>query len=246
MEETASFAEGDEIFIDPVVLTREPDGPEMTDHRVDWKKQYEIWNHANGIISSPCPSQQDLVVAIIQLQRAVELRDKMLDELYSFTKIPNKTAKAPYPIMEDLGIIRPTMKVRLRELRNRLAHDTEEPPLERDACELLSDTAWYYLKATDRLTQQCVSVLDFNYWMEKTSVSMFSVRFDRTTWNAQVEGSVSPKLLVGKESADCLSIRLRWSRIEAYNQDLKFRGDLTGSKTALDKLTRYFFDESVL
>jgi hypothetical protein len=55
--------------------------------------------------------------------------------------------------MAELGIIRPTMKNHLRELRNRLVHEAEEPPLCRNECELLSDTAWYYLKAAPVRTE---------------------------------------------------------------------------------------------
>src|ERR1039457_2673786 len=116
-------AEDAAVFIDPIMLSNGADGEEWEDHRIDWRKQHEIWSHANGIIAGASPSRQDLAVAVMQLQRAIELRSTMLNALYNFTELPNRTAKAPYPIMADLGIIRPTMKNQLRELRNRLVHE---------------------------------------------------------------------------------------------------------------------------
>ena len=74
-------ANGAEIFIDPVMLSNGADREEWEDHRVDWRKQHEIWSHANGIIAGSSPSRQDLAVAVMQFQRAVELRDKMLNAL---------------------------------------------------------------------------------------------------------------------------------------------------------------------
>jgi hypothetical protein len=183
----------------------------------------------------------------MQLQRAIELRDKMLNALYNFTKIPNRTAKAPYPIMADLGIIRPTMKNQLRELRNRLVHEVEEPPLCRDECELLSDTAWYYLKATDRLAHQCVHVLAFQYGTDANkSYSYLKVTFNRNDWSARIEGTVSPAFLLDKPSTDCLAVRLTHSTIERYGGQLKFAGEITGFRIALDRLIQMFFDESAL
>jgi hypothetical protein len=246
MEGKTAFAAGNEIFIDAMVLSAGADGPEMTDHRVDWRKQHEIWNHANGIIASPSPSQQDLAGAVNQLQRAVELRDRTLDKLYNFTKIPNRTERTPYPIMSDLGIIRPTLKIQLRELRNQLAHEIEEPSLRREECELLSDTAWYYLKATDRLAQQCVHVLGIRYGTDDRNYSYFSVTFDRNTWSARIDGDVAPEFLLDEASSDCLSIRLSRSEIQRYNGHLKFAGEMTGSRIALDRLIQSFFDQSAL
>jgi hypothetical protein len=241
-----TLAAGAEIFIDPIVLSAGANGAAMIDHQVDWRKQHEIWSHANGIIASPSPSQQDLAAAVIQLQRAVELRDGTLDKLYNFTKIPNKSSKVPYPIMADLGIIRPTLKIQLRKLRNRLAHEIEEPSLRMEECELLSDTAWHYLKATDRLAQQCVQLLGIEYETNDKNYSHFDVTFNRNTWSARIEGNVSPEFLLDKASPDCLSIRLSSSKIQGCDGHLKFLGNVTGSIIAMDILIRSFFDVSAL
>jgi hypothetical protein len=164
---------------------------------------------------------------------------------YNFTEIPNRAAKVPYSIMADLGVIRPTMKIHLRDLRNRLVHEVEEPPLSRDECELLSDTTWYYLKATDRLAQQCVHVLGFQYGTDANkNYSYLKVTFNRNDWSGRIEGTVSPEFLLDKPSSDCLAVRPTHSRIESYGGQLKFDGEITGFRIALNRLVQMFFDAS--
>jgi len=147
--------------------------------------------------------------------------------------------------MADLGVIRPTMKIHLRDLRNRLVHEVEEPPLSRDECELLSDTTWYYLKATDRLAQQCVHVLGFQYGTDANkNYSYLKVTFNRNDWSGRIEGTVSPEFLLDKPSSDCLAVRPTHSRIESYGGQLKFDGEITGFRIALNRLVQMFFDAS--
>jgi hypothetical protein len=234
-----------EIYIDPVVLSDGADSPEMKDHPPDWRKQYEIWSHGNSIISSPSPSQQDLASAIVQLQRAVEFRDKLLNRLYAFENIPNRAKRNKYEVMADLGIIRPALKTHLRELRNSLMHETEEAPFGRQECERLSDIAWYYLKATDRLAQQCVEELGVHYWVEKEHNNHLSIVFNRSTWDAAIKGEIYPELRLEKQSPNCLSVRLDWAEVVRYRQSLKFRGVITGSPVFVDQLIQLFFEQSL-
>ena len=124
-----------ELYIDAAVLIGEPDANSWVDHSPDWRNQHAIWEHATQTISKPTPSQQDLSSAVIQLQRSVEHRDKLLDHLYSFERIPGRRPGSKYETMADLKIIRPTLKIRLRDLRNRLMHEFDEIPLNVSDCE---------------------------------------------------------------------------------------------------------------
>jgi hypothetical protein len=54
------------------------------------QEQREMWAHGNDLLLKTNPSQQDLAAALIQFQRAVELRDKLLDKLDGFEKIPGR------------------------------------------------------------------------------------------------------------------------------------------------------------
>jgi len=63
--------------------------------------------HANKLISHSSATQQDFEAAVIQLQRAIEHRDRLLDQIYGFEKIPGKKGLNKYEVMADLEIIRP-------------------------------------------------------------------------------------------------------------------------------------------
>jgi hypothetical protein len=106
---------GTELYIDGIIMSAGGECSASGSHRVNWKLQHEIWAHGNQLLSKADPSQQDLAAAVIQFQRAVELRDRLLDQIYGFERIPGRTSTNKYAIMADLGIIRPTLKIRLQK-----------------------------------------------------------------------------------------------------------------------------------
>jgi hypothetical protein len=85
-----AISAGEVIHLTPSIYSRGAEAFSWRNHRVAWKRQHEIWDHGNSLISAISPSQQDLEAGIIQLQRAVELRDKLLDKVYGFEKIPGR------------------------------------------------------------------------------------------------------------------------------------------------------------
>jgi hypothetical protein len=215
-------------------------------HGLDWKHQYEIWEHGNRLLSKPDPSQQDLDAAIIQFHRAVELRDKLLDQIYGFERIPGRKSANKYAIMADLGIIRPTLKVRLRDLRNSLIHEPGGIQISRNECELLSDAAWYYLKVADRITQQYASEVWVDYSSPETGSSHLKLTFETVSWSINVDGNLSPKHLQTQPTPGCLVVRVNQSKFVKYSGDLKFVGEAIGTDSALWSLVQMFFNESVL
>ena len=152
--------------------------------------------------------QKALQVAVVQLQRAVEQRDTILQQLYCFTDIPYFPKAKQYLVMADLGIIRPTLKKHLRELRNVIMHEVGDISLDKDQCEFLSDTAWYYLKATDRLAQQCVSELHSTYRAaDDPHYTIITMTFRPGSWTVKITGNIPDNLLLANKSSDCLSVR---------------------------------------
>lgn len=128
-----------------ISLAHELESIEYQTHNVPWRKQHEIWRHGNTLIAG-ANSQRDFEVAIMQLQRAVEQRDTILERLYRFKDVPwVPKSLNQYSNMAALGIIRPSLKKPLRELRNKIAHGVDDIPLSREQCNYLADTAWYYL-----------------------------------------------------------------------------------------------------
>lgn len=215
-------------------------------HRSSSKKQLEIWNHGNELLLKSNPSQQDLATALIQFQRAVELRDKLLDKLYGFENIPGKASVGKYAIMADLGIIRPTLKVRLRELRNRLMHDPDELHLTDDECALLADTSWYYLRVTDRIAEQCSDEIHYDLGSSATGQSGLTVRVEPVSWKMNATGFLAHDHILEKPEGGSLVLRVLSSEVVRYNNSLNVSGDLIGSPANLWKIVQTFFDESIL
>jgi len=237
----------EQAFIESALFNHGLESTEYRTHNVPWKKQYEIWRHGDGLISGS-QSQQDPQVAVIQLQRAVEQRDTILQALYRFTDIPYFPRCSQYVIMADLGIIRPALKKPLRALRNVIVHEVGDIAVDKSHCEYLFDTAWYYLKATDRLAQQCASDLHVTCGEDDPHWTHLKMTFKPNSWTVNIVGDIPDRHLLSSKSPDCLSVKIATSHFEVYRgvSHFKFSGEITGSETLFRNLVQAFFEESVL
>jgi hypothetical protein len=236
---------GTELYIDVIVMSAGGECSTSGSHGVNWKLQHEIWAHGNQLLSKTDPSQQDLAAAIIQFQRAVELRDRLLDQIYRFEQIPGRASNNKYAIMADLGIIRPTLKVRLRDLRNSLIHEPSGVQISKNECELLSDTAWYYLKVTDRIIQHRPYDVEVDYSSPETGRSILTLTFETVPWSIKVSGSLSPSHLLRQPAPGCLVVLVDQSEFVKYSSNLKILGEATGTGSAVWSLVQIFFNESI-
>jgi len=215
-------------------------------HRSSSKKQHEIWVHGNELLLKTNPSHEDLAAALIQFQRAIELRDKLLDRLYGFEKIPGRSKPGKYAIMSDLGIIRLTLKLRLRELRNKLMHDPDEIHITQDECTLLADAAWYYLRVTDRIAEQCSDEIHYDLGSSADGHSGLTVKVEPVSWKLDAAGFLAHDHILEKPEAGGLTLRVRGCEYQRYNNSLKLAGELIGPPSSLWFVIRNFFDESIL
>lgn len=237
---------GDEIYLTEQFLSEGGYSNSWKYHHSSSKKQREIWTHGNELLLRPNPSQQDLAAALIQFQRSVELRDKLLDRLYGFEKIPGKPNTGKYAIMSDLGIIRPTLKVRLRELRNKLMHDLDEIHITEEECTLLADTAWYYLRVTDRIAEQCSDEVGYDLGSSATGQSGLTIRVEPVSWKLGADGFLAHDHILEQPSDSGLVLRIKTSEYVRYNNSLKVTGELVGPPSSLWAVVQTFFDESIL
>src|ERR1035438_8971658 len=124
----------EELFIEATLLSHPLESEEYSMFNVPWKKQYDIWRHGDELIAN-ATSPRDFEVAIMHLQGAVEQRDTILEQSYQFKTCPwFGKGLSHYAIMAELGIIRPSLKDPLRQLRNRIAHEVNDVVLERKQC----------------------------------------------------------------------------------------------------------------
>jgi hypothetical protein len=243
----AKLTAGDAIHISSSILDGTAYGNSWNVHRRDWKNQHVIWAHAEKLLSQPGASQQDRELAVIQLHRAVEHRDRLLDEVYGFEQIPGKKGCNKYDIMTDLGLIRPNLKKPLRELRNSLVHQITASPLTTEQCAMLSDAAWYYIKVTDHIAQQSAEEVEVEPPLGEKRTAGLSLKVKKRDWTVYVkDGSIHPDFLQERAAPDSLSVRMTHCEFVTYDGTLRFQGDVTGSQLALGRIIQIFFDESNL
>jgi len=186
--ELSTIKAGDDLFITERLLSGGGESNSWTYHRSSFKKQHEIWAHGNDLLLKATPSQEDFAAALIQFQRSVELRDKLLDKFYGFENIPGKRSQGKYEIMADLGIIRPTLKIPLRELRNKLMHDPEVIHITENECNLLADSAWYYLRVTDRIAEQWAEEIHYGLGSNDIGRSGLTAKVEPVSWQISLDG----------------------------------------------------------
>jgi len=243
----AKLADGDTIHINSSIFYGAAYGNLWNDHHRDWKNQHVIWAHAEKLLSQPGASQQDRELAVIQLQRAVEHRDKLLDEVYGFEQIPGKKGRNKYDIMTDLAIIRPNLKKPLRDLRNSLVHQITASPLSADQCALLSDAAWYYIKVTDHIARQSAEEIVVEHTLGAKSAASLSLTVKKRDWIVNVnDGHTHPDFLQEHAAPDSLTVRMTKCEFVKYDGVLRFQGAVTGSLLALGRVIQIFFEESDL
>jgi hypothetical protein len=243
----SKLAVGDTLHIRSCVFDGNSYGTGWKSHRRDSKNQHVIWAHAENLLSQPAPSQQDRELAVIQLQRAVEHRDKLLNDIYGFEQIPGNKGCNKYDIMAGLAIIRPNLKKPLRDLRNSLVHQINSDPLTADECALLSDAAWYYLKVTDHIAQQSAEEIVIENTLAAKKTVNLSLKVKEKEWTVKVDdGYVCPEFLQEYASPDSLSVQMTKCEFSKYSGTLSFRGDVPGSQSAIARVIQIFFDESNL
>jgi len=130
-------------------------------------------------------SEQDRASAILQLRRAIDLRDKALKSAYSLDKIPG-LGKSTYPkILSDLCVVMPLMRRKLIDIRNEVAHERVEPSVDLGRCLEYCEFTWYFLKSTDHLLSSLICALDFD---SRTDPCEFTLSFDLADWSVELVG----------------------------------------------------------
>jgi len=102
-----------------------------------WRRAYSISSHAEYLLEQ---SSTELfrVDAITTLNRAVDHRIRLLDEIYEFRRIPIRAKPVGnLMLLNYFGIVRSKMVQRLIEIRNAVEHQDADPPSEADCFDFL-------------------------------------------------------------------------------------------------------------
>ena len=155
-------------------------------------RAYEIWAHAERVLLDN-DDEHHRTDAITTLNRAVDHRVRLLDEVYNLHSIP--IAELPsrsVNILEYFGLIRPIMVRRLTDIRNAVEHEDARPP-SRAVCNSFVELVWYFLRSTDPAVRQAIDSFDLNspetdasgkhmYWIDIETGPRFDWHFKFGCW----------------------------------------------------------------
>jgi hypothetical protein len=159
-----------------------------------WKRPYDIWAHAEQVLSHPT-TEFLRVDVITTLKRAIDHRVRMLNNLYSFKRIPIKEKPSEIlNLLEFAGVVRPLMLQKLLDIRNAVEHEDASPP-DHESCQMFLEFAWYFLRSTDKMAQQVLE--DFGIFPPKEAhyygMSVYSG--PENSWIPKLWGWITPDML---------------------------------------------------
>jgi len=226
-------------------------------------RSYEIWAHAEKLFAQALDDYR--VNGITTLWRAIDHRIRLLERIYLLKSIPIKDKpNDTLNLLEYLGIVRPLMLQKLKEVRNAVEHEDASPPSPED-CNVLREFTWYFLRSTDGMVQRMTTHLlleltdtpngDADYWFDIDNAPFMS-------WIPRFSGWVMPMLVSDQpkenwfnvkvkhtETRDVLVLRLKGHEDEEsigepgrgrHPEDIYIRGEIRGPSDSLKKLSKLF------
>ena len=145
---------------------------------------YREWEHAEARLQGN-PTEMDLKDALAALNRACLFRIRILKDVYNLKRIPGIDPNwGNTKILQYLGIARSSTLDIIRNLRNQVEHELNDPP-SREACTLYLDTVWYFLRSTDSM----VSKLSKGMWIlgSEDSGVIMTIFCAPPDWKIQIE-----------------------------------------------------------
>jgi hypothetical protein len=173
-------------------------------------RSYEIWSHAEDLLNQH--SKDSRISGISTLWRAISHRLRLIERIYSLKKIPIRNKPTDYlHLLEFLGLVRPLMLQRLKDVRNAVEHEDEFPP-DCESFQVLLEFTWYFLRSTDGATQSIITHLqleadpnptgeDSDYWFDINN-------HPHQNWIPTISGWITPGLVSNEPRSDWLIIKV--------------------------------------
>ena len=218
-----------------------------------------IWMHAEEILMQ-YHDELHLVDAVTSLKRAMSHRLNLIEKTYSFGRIP--VGGQPRRTIEQLafwGIVRPTMLIRLIEIRNAVEHENVSPPPHERCLELL-DFVWYFLRSTDRLVLYTPQQVVFAMEVDTDGDYTYSVVLEADppkSWQLDFGGWINVSLLSQVEQKNWFQINVnkqktrdevrKWdseaAKAHAHRRkdDVWIEGTIMGPERPLRELLERYF-----
>jgi hypothetical protein len=167
-----------------------------------------LLNHAEEIVQHS-ESQAYLADAIININRAVDLRLAQIEKIYSIRKMTHLSPLKEWDRLEKLGIIRKTFISELNRIRNHIEHRDAKPPGKKAVLTYI-DFCWYFIKSTNSICASSIDAIIFENYLDQASVYLQPVI--GKTWRFELSGNLPEKSVAYVETEGF--IRLARAKIE--------------------------------
>ena len=221
-----------------------------------------MWQHAETILQSQT-NEFERVDVIATLKRALDLRLKLLNELYKFDKMPIRNL--PHGRIQQLqhfGIAKPIMAHTLLSIRNRIEHQDAVPPDHKE-CERLHEFVWYFLRSTDAYVSGVITSFTLHApdhsnsdrWLRIETQPSKEWVLNAYGWlplnyvsDVQCDGWFRVESIRHHDRGEFFddhiaqgNMGITWRRENANRSDLWVKGILTGDNDAMGKLYMLYF-----
>ena len=215
----------------------------------EWKRSYEIWNHAETRLNAST-NDEDRADVVSILRRVLNHRIRRLRKYYldrlSFQGKPAGAIEQ----LELVGAAKPTMAHNLLKIRNSIEYQDRKPPTKKRCCELL-EFVWYFLRSTDPLIASVANGIEAKKYGKHYANTPygFELSFERETkWRMKISGNFESTDVSFLEKSGWLNVVT--DKIERKNpqadegfkeNDLWIIGHFSTAFTQYVKVCRFYF-----
>ena len=164
-------------------------------------RPYEHWTLA-AELNTPDANDVRRGAVVQKLWNAVDVRlrnlhtDYLLNRVRGLIGLPKKTDTLE--ILQHLGLARPLILRRLKDLRNTVEHQDRGAPTYTE-CANLVDSVWYFLRSTDPFAVQRISSFDLSSDVlvstDPERTQFVSIALDAKDWAIRLRGWFWPDQL---------------------------------------------------
>lgn len=210
----------------------------------NWDEPYKILKNAEENILL-CESKKinnieyDIHSILVALKRAASIR---IDDINATCNVKSpvisKDKESTIEALLKIGIIRPLMWDKLRELRNSIEHGHYRTKKEKiipgiDGCKEIAEYIWYFLRATDYLSRKGVCNITFGGGGQFVELNGKA----KTNWSFSIEASVRLDMI---EIDDEDFMLINATHIEELDDKISISGAVNyGDKTLMSILRLY-------
>ena len=187
---------------------------------------------------------------IQKLWNAVDVRVRTLHEAYSLSRLrpilASGNKSTTLDILEHLGLVRPLILRKIKDIRNTVEHQDKGVPGHSD-CENLVDTVWYFLRSTDSLAMERQTTFDLSSGVptgrSEDSRQFISFTMEDASWNVHARGWFWPHEMAEVDSGATAGLIIDLDQEPRSGRDgaLYVSGTVDSRSTLMTSVIRKYF-----